>query len=141
MFMQIMIARLTYFTLFVCLIIGSYILTLYYVGNLRSATPKNELEQIHHIDVTDNSFQYNYENDFNIGKQILKSSNKSVYKACVTEKLKYQDNNFQWILRPQSCDESVSIILLIKSSIVRNSLRHSIRKTWGQTIKYSKLGS
>lgn len=80
--------------------------------------------------------QYN----FLIGKQFLNSSNENKYKECVTEKLKPCHDCFEWTLQPKPCDKSTSILLLIKSSIVRNSLRNTVRKSWGQNIEHSKIG-
>lgn len=133
-----MLAKLTSYRLYVWLVVCSSIIILYHVGNEYYLT-NSEFKIVPRSEFTENSLRYNFQNDFFYGKQVLNSSNKSQHRKCVTEKEKYQDN-YRWIIRPEACDKIVSVLLLIKSSIVRNSLRHAIRKTWGQNINDSKIG-
>lgn len=64
----------------------------------------------------------------NIGQEIsydkcLKPTTEEQYKVLTS-----------WKLQPKKCEGNVTIILLVKSSIFRNSLRHTLRKTWAQEI-------
>lgn len=40
-------------------------------------------------------------------------------------------------IKPENCSIDVDLVWLIKSSIYRNLLRQSIRKTWGQEINFN----
>lgn len=80
------------------------------------------------------------EDEFLIGKRILNSSKNLTYRYCIEEATKYQMPSVTWTITPKPCEPKTTIVLLIKSSIHRNGLRHSLRKTWAQTFTDSKIG-
>lgn len=93
-----------------------------------------------HVTTIPDSLEHasNVQDDFLIGKQYLNTTKENKYKECVTEKQK--PCHFEWILQPKPCDKSTAVLLLIKSSVVRNSLRNTVRKSWGQNIEHSIIG-
>lgn len=77
---------------------------------------------------------FDEDGDFRKGKEIMNSSKETAYKNCLRT---YETKTYrisQWTLQPKACDAKVSVVLLIKSSIFRNTLRHTLRKTWAQEI-------
>lgn len=43
-----------------------------------------------------------------------------------------QTRQTSFLLKPQACDDNVDVVIMVKSSIYRNSLRNAIRKTWAK---------
>jgi len=50
----------------------------------------------------------------------------------------FNENYSKWRIQPPACKSDVNMVILIKSSILRNSLRWHIRKSWAKEIVHEK---
>lgn len=78
--------------------------------------------------------QINVDEDFIKGQTILNSSIETAYSKCLEVFNSSTEPKTIWTLQPKPCGRSVSIVIIIKSSTIRNSLRHTLRKTWAQDV-------
>lgn len=72
--------------------------------------------------------------DFINGQIIFNSSTETEYTKCLNIIKSKTEPVPVWKLQPKPCSGRVSIVIIIKSSVVRNSLRHALRKTWAKDM-------
>lgn len=78
---------------------------------------------------------FDSDEDFINGQIIFNSSMESVYNSCLEVfESKVQSSGSNWKLKTKPCDDNVSVVIIIKSSITRNLLRRALRKTWAKDV-------
>jgi len=72
-------------------------------------------------------------------RSILQNRNRSRMKNCLPRSKGRLMLNRTLIEPKNTCDQNTKIVLLVKSSLYRNSLRQSIRQTWAQKISFNDV--
>jgi len=57
---------------------------------------------------------------------------------CFKKAADFNENYSNWRIQPPACKSDVKMVILIKSSILRNSLRWHIRKSWAKEIVHER---